>query len=335
MEFDFEIPPHPTVVKGVAMSPEPTIRFKLPPSEDYRALQKLFQVTCTLADVHHVEKGIKPNDVGFAKFQEQLTGATANLQFDAVANSYVAVFSNLKINISGYHVFENGKFKKKSKSHFATRYLIFIINFTAPQSAPVVIFQQNFAVDVHQSFCNIGTRLVDAPASLASFTLLFIGLLAHLLGPKEIVLRFIAPSTGVAGQANKAFVAGSGFGAPSFVFFGESMATVDSQDLVMMNCRTPKDCVMGIARSDIVPASFLLFRFLFFLCDVEGETPVVLYVGGIPSNRDRLYTFTKNGRGVGVKIPIPDDPNFDQGFPKYNSSSCDWEYAHLRIVIFC
>lgn len=159
MEFDFEIPPHPTVVKGVAMSPEPTIRFKLPEKEDYRALQKMFQVTCTLADVHHVEKGIKPNDVGFAKFQEQISGATATVQYDA-ANSYLAVFSNLKINVSGYQVFENGRFKKKSKSHFATRYLIFIINFALPHTAPVVIFQQNFAVDVYPSFCNIGTIFI-------------------------------------------------------------------------------------------------------------------------------------------------------------------------------
>jgi hypothetical protein len=156
MEFDFEIPPLPTVVKGLAMSPEPTIRFKLPESEDYRALQKMFQVTCTLADVHHVEKGIKPNDLGFAKFQEQLSGANAPVQYDGATNSYQAVFSNLKINVSGYQVFENGKFKKKSKSHFATRYLIFIINFSAPNTAPVVIFQQNFAVDVYPSSCNIG-----------------------------------------------------------------------------------------------------------------------------------------------------------------------------------
>jgi hypothetical protein len=57
----------------------------------------------------------------------------------------------------------------------------------------------------------------------------------------------------------------------------------------------------------------------------------VVYVGGIPSNRDRFYTFLKNGKGHGIKIPIPNDPNFDQGFPKYNAQTCDWEYV-LRLI---
>lgn len=30
MEFDFEVPSHPTVIKGVPITPEPTIKFKLP-----------------------------------------------------------------------------------------------------------------------------------------------------------------------------------------------------------------------------------------------------------------------------------------------------------------
>lgn len=58
-----------------------------------------------------------------------------------------------------------------------------------------------------------------------------------------------------------------------------------------------------------------------------GETPVFTYVGGIPSNRDRIYTFTKNGKGVGIKNTLVDDPNYEQGFPKYNPQTFDWEYA--------
>lgn len=48
-------------------------------------LQKAFQVTCTLADIHHIEKGIKPNDSCFSKLQEQLSGATATIQYDSIA----------------------------------------------------------------------------------------------------------------------------------------------------------------------------------------------------------------------------------------------------------
>lgn len=158
MEFDFETPPHPSSIKGKIIAPEPTIKFKLPIgiSDDPRALQKAFQVTCSLADVHHIEKGIKPNDVGFNKLQEQLSGSTATIKYDPIERTYIAVFSQLRINISGFQVYENGKFKKKTKQHFATRYLIFFVNFTLPNQQPMVIFQQNFAVNVYTHPCQIG-----------------------------------------------------------------------------------------------------------------------------------------------------------------------------------
>jgi hypothetical protein len=57
-----------------------------------------------------------------------------------------------------------------------------------------------------------------------------------------------------------------------------------------------------------------------------GETPVVVYVGGIPSNRDKSYLFLKNGKGSGIMNDIVMDPNFEEGFPKYNPQTFDWEY---------
>jgi hypothetical protein len=40
----------------------------------------------------------------------------------------------------------------------------------------------------------------------------------------------------------------------------------------------------------------------------------------------------KNGNGHGVKNPIPNDPNFEQGFPKYNPQTFDWEYASFYFM---
>lgn len=164
MEFDFETPPHPSSIKGKIITPEPTIKFKLPIgiSDDPRTLQKCFKVTCSLADVCHIEKGIKPNDMNFNKLQDQLSGSQAVINYDAIERTYVATFSQLRINVSGYQVYESGKFKKKTKQHFATRYLIFFVYFTLPNANPMVIFQQNFAVNVYTHPCQIGILLCVA-----------------------------------------------------------------------------------------------------------------------------------------------------------------------------
>jgi hypothetical protein len=57
---------------------------------------------------------------------------------------------------------------------------------------------------------------------------------------------------------------------------------------------------------------------------------VVVYVGGIPSNRDKSYLFLKNGKGHQIKNDIVMDPNFEEGFPKYNAQNFDWEYVCLK-----
>lgn len=65
-----------------------------------------------------------------------------------------------------------------------------------------------------------------------------------------------------------------------------------------------------------------------------GEAPVVIYVGGIPSNKDKSFLFLKNGKGRGIRNDIIVDPNFEEGFPKYNPQTFDWEYVNILFFSF-
>ena len=118
MQFNFTNPPHPSPLLGKPILPTPTLRFKLPPPADHLNLIQQHKpslvVKCCLGDSVHFEKDLS-HDVQFEKLQSFLFGSTATINFDQAERVFVATFSALKINVSGFQVYEDGLFKKKTK----------------------------------------------------------------------------------------------------------------------------------------------------------------------------------------------------------------------------
>lgn len=120
MQINFTTPPHPTPLQGKAILPPPTLRIKLPTTVDKtNSIQPNVKpsliVKCTLGDSNlHVESDFS-RDVNFEKLQSYLFGSTATIDFDKVEKVFIATFAQLKINLSGFQVFEDGSVKKKTK----------------------------------------------------------------------------------------------------------------------------------------------------------------------------------------------------------------------------
>jgi hypothetical protein len=59
----------------------------------------------------------------------------------------------------------------------------------------------------------------------------------------------------------------------------------------------------------------------------------MVYVGGVPSNRDKTFTFTSGGQGPGIALDTFIDPAFGkEGFPIFNPETFDWEYPEFMEI---
>jgi hypothetical protein len=152
--FSFIYPPQPSAIKGKALSPHPTIKFS-PVSAipgDPRSAMRAYQVSFMLAEEHHLENGM---DQAFDALNEKLSGELATMSYDAVEGKYIATFSDLRIHVSGYQVFESGRWKKTTRQNFVTRYLILsaVVEHGGVQHT---LFQQNYAINVYTHASQIG-----------------------------------------------------------------------------------------------------------------------------------------------------------------------------------
>jgi len=224
-----------------------------------------------LADIVHIERGVDGFEDSFDALNDNLSGQKAVLCYDALEGRYVATFPDLRINVSGFQIFEDGRWKKKTRQYFVIRYLIFqgVIDVGGSQRT---LWEQNFPIYVYSHVSQTG--------------------------PRDVSVRFVIPSTGEAESSNEVAITGTGFGLPTFVFFGDQPANILTLEPTWIRCTTP-----------MMP---------------PGEQPVMAYCAGMPSNKNKIYTFLKNGRGAG--IPTAMDLSFGDGFPSFNTETFDWDY---------
>lgn len=213
--FSFTVPPHPRTIKGKPLAPPPTIVFKpfgAISVADPRAAQSALSATVALANREHLTTARENNDL-FNKLNEKITGTRANISYDAVEKNYIATFEQIRINVSGYSSWENGRWRKRTKRDFTRRYLIFTGQLELVGGFKQTLFQESFPVDVFTH--------------------------ASQLTPGLVLLRYVIPNTGTAHKENEVALVGTGFETPSFIFFNENSGHLLSQDATWLRCLTP------------------------------------------------------------------------------------------------
>lgn len=96
-----------------------------------------------------------------------------------------------------------------------------------------------------------------------------------------------------------------GFQNPTFIFFASSPGQILNQEKTWLRCLTP-------------PLT-------------AGTSPVLVYSGGIPSNRDVTYVFRDSDDAMDivkheVEIAEGDEMFGEEGIPLFNPETFDWEY---------
>jgi hypothetical protein len=107
--YEFIQPPPKTAFKGRVFSPLAEVAFNPCMNEtfDPESLLSQISVTCVL-----VEEGLSQEDPKIVELRKQITGNFGKIQWDAVSSTYIATFDQLKVAVSGYDDFVNGKWIK-------------------------------------------------------------------------------------------------------------------------------------------------------------------------------------------------------------------------------
>eukprot|EP01125_Pyxidicula_operculata_P020160 TRINITY_DN73_c0_g1_i1.p1 TRINITY_DN73_c0_g1~~TRINITY_DN73_c0_g1_i1.p1 ORF type:complete len:1023 (-),score=327.02 TRINITY_DN73_c0_g1_i1:528-3596(-) len=124
------------------------------------------------------------------------------------------------------------------------------------------------------------------------------------LNPGLVLVRYVIPNCGFAHAQNEVALTGIGFDGPSFVFFSDTVGTILEQEPTWIRCHTPSN--------------------------PPGDSHVIVYSGGTPSNSDKIFTFLEKNvsetppqiydLGEGEEVFEGDD------YPLFNEETEDWEF---------